>query len=55
MEQTELSTQEFIREMETLMDSHEIKEALQGLNGAARGRNEEDPGGSTGGSIRRNK
>ena len=62
LENTEAGMTDFIREMESLMDRHELKEALNEMLRSDqqyplrdRGRNDEDAGGSTGGSMRRNK
>lgn len=59
---TELNMQTFMRDMSGLIDSHDLSEVLNDIlqddynvmNGG-RGRNDEEGGGSTGGSVRRNK
>lgn len=61
LEMTEVNMQSFIREMSGLMDQHDLGGALSDFlnedNAASgnRGRNDEEGGGSTGGSIRRTK
>lgn len=58
---TELNMQTFIREMGGIIDQHELGEVLNDILNedyeisGNRGRNNEEGGGSTGGSIRRTK
>lgn len=56
---TQVNMSSFIREMGGLVDEHSLSEVLSDMmsedNGMGRGRNNEEGGGSTGGSIRRSK
>lgn len=62
LENTESGVSQFINEMDTLLERHDLKEALNEMLRSDqqyplrdRGRNDEEAGGSTGGSMRRNK